>query len=1472
MSSYQCKQVDGKPQFIKVPSTHRCHLSAECQLNEAGIRSCVCKSGYYGDGYKSCKQPCVCVGKGDPNYRTYDGALIQFKGICKYTFTKSTLHDDPCAFNIEVKNEHRGNNKNVSYTKYVETHIMGTKIGFYKNGQVQINGSKEYLPFNKNNGEIVVYQNGRYTQLSTSCDVRVQFDGNSYVKVTIPDKYRNHTTGICGNCNGLADEFRTKDGTPVSSDRVGQALIGNSYKVKDGSIDGCDKFSDGRKCSDSMEKMIEYCGLITNTSGPFKDCIESDPDIAKEEHELCVADVCAYEKNKFQQESAKCKALEGFAASCEAADIQVNWRSAKLCPLICKDPNAEYLAEGPSCHQTCMDFRAPFKCPFPPREGCYCKAGYVMSGGKCVRKGLCGCIDNDGNYLPIGKKRTIGECGHEVECIKPMNGSAMLVKRTTSQCNKNAVCGNTAKGEKQCVCKESYIGDGYAYCREPCTCRKSGDSNYRTFDDQMIRFLGRNEYVMAESLDINDDCKFQILLRNEQRYGGLRTPYTKMIILRIFGYNIGLQMDGIILVDSKRVYSPYLSSQGNFEIRNIGGNLHVTTRCGVSVLFERKSIVSVVVPGRYRGNLTGICGDCDGEQNDFRTADGTDVSDKPDKFFLIGSSYITAVGINESKIDIAGRGDCSVKMQSLVKTNKYCGLIKSKNGTFNRCINHNPELAAAYYRSCKEDLCENEGDVNLETIKCQALHSFAEDCKDDGFKVKWRTSHFCPHTCPDPNMEYKESCPGCPVSCINQYKQETLIEKGKPGCYCKDGFVLSDDKCVKKTDCGCLDVKGNYFPIGYFKMSTSCIPTEECKKVLGRSLFVKISTPMTCHKQAKCKLDSKGQRECVCNSGFYGSGYNCSEVCRCTVSGDPHYRTFDDQTIDFVGTCQYTLTKSTTVNDTCAFNIEVKNDNRGTNTAVSYTKYVEVKTSGVGAVLKKDGIVLVDQQSTSLPFESQDGSLRIFRSGRFVRVINSCDVIAEFDGKSFVSVQIPDKYRGFTTGICGVCDDKQNDFRTKDGKDVSASKNRNSLIGNSYKVDESSVDNCEDKLDRSKTCSPELRKEVESYTSCGIILNETSPFTKCIQADPDLGKYYFDLCVQDICSNKESKHLMEKLRCQALEGLAEECVDYEISWRSNDICPLKCRENAVYTNSGTACPATCTDLRAPSNCLFPTREGCTCREGYVLSDEECVARQECGCLGSDGRYYKIGEKTVNKTCGGIIYECQARSNATSKLTPLKEGKPCHQNASCEFDSNGKQGCTCKDGFIGDGYDQCKESLCKVSNTRYYRKGEACTQTCQTFAAELNCSRNTESGCYCNKAYALHNGSCVEALSKCGCIDTDNVYHEIGETWSGQKCGDRYSCKTGLARSKVNVLSAGETCHIRARCRAQKSGRMRCKCKSGFQGDGVRSCTQNRQFRKSETEGMQNQDKTGTKANKQKPPPHEKKRTPDMGVRPGAQEE
>ena len=71
---------------------------------------------------------CTCSASGDPHYRTYDGQMIHFMGVCKYTMTKSLTKNDPCAFSVEVKNEHRGRNRRVAYTRAVDVRIYGKLV------------------------------------------------------------------------------------------------------------------------------------------------------------------------------------------------------------------------------------------------------------------------------------------------------------------------------------------------------------------------------------------------------------------------------------------------------------------------------------------------------------------------------------------------------------------------------------------------------------------------------------------------------------------------------------------------------------------------------------------------------------------------------------------------------------------------------------------------------------------------------------------------------------------------------------------------------------------------------------------------------------------------------------------------------------------------------------------------------------------------------------------------------------------------------------------------------------------------------------------------------------------------------------------------------------------------------------------------------------------------------------------------
>ena len=61
----------------------------------------------------------MCFASGDTHYKTFDGEMLHFQGICKYTMVspKSTATGIP-AFKVQVKNERRN----------VEVHVYGKII------------------------------------------------------------------------------------------------------------------------------------------------------------------------------------------------------------------------------------------------------------------------------------------------------------------------------------------------------------------------------------------------------------------------------------------------------------------------------------------------------------------------------------------------------------------------------------------------------------------------------------------------------------------------------------------------------------------------------------------------------------------------------------------------------------------------------------------------------------------------------------------------------------------------------------------------------------------------------------------------------------------------------------------------------------------------------------------------------------------------------------------------------------------------------------------------------------------------------------------------------------------------------------------------------------------------------------------------------------------------------------------------
>uniref|UniRef100_H9GN55 VWFD domain-containing protein n=1 Tax=Anolis carolinensis TaxID=28377 RepID=H9GN55_ANOCA len=1054
---------------------------------------------------------------------------------------------------------------------YVENEYRGNnRVTWTRSVQVNVY-DKEIVVSRRYPGKILVrrvkvFKQGNRAVIQTNFGLSASFDWNNHVFVTVPGTYAGILNGLCGNFNGdCKDDALVPGKTLVPSIPV----FGNTKEPDP----KCNEIIDP-KCP-GIEAMREQqrasgkdCGLIVAKDGPFREChAHIDPEDAFLD---CVYDACFFKGHY----TAICAAIANYAKACQAAGITIYpWRSSTFCPPACPR-NSHYELCAKECGQSCSTLYVPVSCPAKCEEDCVCDEGFIKSNDACVPIAQCGCF-HQGQYYPV-LEYFYPSCEERCQC---QAGGRVVCE--VIRCGPNEEC-KLVNGLQKCH------PTGSAMC-------SIIGSFYLTFDKLSFNSQGTCTYILVK-LQENNVC---ILLTRSS--------------------SLFLQVDGVFH------YLPVNLLGGQVRIYQYGVNIRIDSTFGFALTYDLFYHLETTLPNTYQGQVTGLCGNYNGQrEDDLQLPDGTVVSDVA---VFVASWKIPVLGVSCTDGCSGSRCPICVKeKEELFKHSSSCGIITASDGPFQAC--HALVDPSVYLDNCVFEMCIRGGDKDA---FCKAIQSYVTACQEAKGNIQpWRSPSFCPLTCPA-NSHYSICSDICETSCAGITDHLKCPEHCVEGCQCDDGFFFDGIKCVPLDDCGCFE-NNRYFPVcekdvillnncaekcvctamGLICEANACSENEVCEVKDGVLQCSKPPTPsclhVKCRRGMECQMIN-GQPKCVPTSNS-----------TCWAWGDPHIHTFDGRNFDFQGTCTYTLCKTTNDNlEFPPFHIFIKNAHRG-NTHVSYVEKVtfEVLEYSITMARSETGFVWVNGIRMALPISLEGGKLWLVQSGNSVVVFTYFQLRISYDWNHDVRVTLSSAYLGFVAGLCGnYNEDPKDDFMTPEGTlapDANA-------FGESWWL-KGQDDNCwHDCHGPCQPCQPDLVTKYGSEEYCGLITAPNGPFASChAKVNPT---FFFESCVYDVCANEGHRPTL----CDALKAYADTCQREGVQigeWRKIAGCLPQCPPNSEYQQCGTYCPATCVDQRqllCPAVCV----EGCHCKEGFVLSHGTCIPRSSCGCY-YEGRLYAPNER------------------------------------------------------------------------------------------------------------------------------------------------------------------------------------------------------------------------------------------------------
>ncbi|XP_065541868.1 mucin-5AC-like [Lathamus discolor] len=1168
----------------------------------------------------------VCSTWGNFHFKTFDGDIFYFPGVCNYIFAsncKSPYED----FNIQIR---RATVENATMITRVLMKLEGAVIELTR-GSVLLDGKPVQMPYSHMG--VLIERSNSYLKVSAKIGLTFLWNEEDALLVELDKKYANQTCGLCGDFNGIPviNEFiseKTKL-TPIQ--------FGNRQKI-DGPIEQCADPVPSAVLTNCSAEFASICETVL-TSTAFTSCnaLVNIQDYI----ETCIQDLCHCDSSI--ADFCMCNTFAEYSRQCAHAGGQpMNWRTSELCPKSCPF-NMQYQECGSPCSDTCSNPERSALCEDHCTDGCVCPPGMVfddINGAGCIPRKECHCTYEGESYAP---------------------GASFSSKCRSCTC---------AGGEWSCVTQSCHG-----------TCSIEGGSHISTFDEKHYSFFGDCSYVLTKLCNGNE---FTVL--GDIYKCGLTDTETclKGVTVSLSGgqTNIVIQPSGSVFVNM--IYTQLPFSAANVTIfRPTSFFIILQTTFGLQLQVQLVPLMQLFIDldPSHKGQTCGLCGNFnDMQTDDFKITSGVIEGTSA----VFGNTWKTRA--NCPDVENTFEDPCTVSIQNDQYAQHWCGLLSDTTGPFAECHSTvNPEV---YQKNCMFDTCncEKSEDCMCAALSSYVRACAAKGVLLTGWRSKACTKYttLCPKS-----LEYTYKVDSCQPTCRSLSEPDVTCNiKFIPvdGCTCVNGTYMDESgKCVPTSSCPCY-YKGMPLSTGevihdngvvctctYGKLSCIgekpepvCIPPMvyiDCGNatadVAGAGCQKSCQTlDMECYKThcvsgCVCPhnqvLDGKGgciaPEDCPCvhNGNSYTPGesirvgcnnctcrnrkWHCSEepcLETCSVYGDGHYTTFDGKRFDFEGDCEYVL-----VQNYCGqqgmnqgtFRVITENIPCGT-TGTTCSKSIKVFLGNYELILS-DGHSDVIQRTPGgkMPFQ-------IRSMGIYLVVDTTVGLILMWDRKTSIFIKLSPSFEGHVCGLCGNYDGNgNNDFTTRSQSVVG-----NVLeFANSWKVSSS----CPNANRTKDPCTANPYRKAWAQKQCSIITSEV--FAKChSQVEPN---EYYEACVDDACACDTGGDC--ECFCTAVAAYAQACneLDICISWRTPSICPLFCDYYNPqgecewhYKPCGAPCMKTCNN---PSgNCLHELRglEGCYphCPNNKPYFDEEtmtCVSN--CGCY-ENGKNYKPGIQMPSK--------------------------------------------------------------------------------------------------------------------------------------------------------------------------------------------------------------------------------------------------